>query len=53
MEDRPKLPYTMAVIHEIQRFADIIPLSFPYMTHQDVEVGQFVIPKVLLLRKRL
>ncbi|XP_048357497.1 cytochrome P450 2D15-like [Sphaerodactylus townsendi] len=48
MEDQPKMPYTNAVIHEIQRCADIVAFAFPYFTRQDVEVGKFVIPKVYL-----
>nr|XP_056701878.1 cytochrome P450 2D14-like [Euleptes europaea] len=45
MEDQPKMPYTNAVIHEIQRCADIASFAFPYITRQDVEVGKFIIPK--------
>ncbi|KAH0616836.1 hypothetical protein JD844_028254 [Phrynosoma platyrhinos] len=45
MEDQSKLPYTSAVIHEIQRWSDIAPLSPPYITCRDTEVGKFVILK--------
>ncbi|XP_054845014.1 cytochrome P450 2D14-like [Eublepharis macularius] len=45
MEDLPNMPYTNAVIHEIQRCADIVVFAFPYITRHDVEVGKFVIPK--------
>lgn len=45
------MPYTNAVIHEIQRCANITPLALPYITRQDVEVGNFVIPKVQSLEK--
>nr|XP_028603155.1 cytochrome P450 2D14-like [Podarcis muralis] len=45
MEDQLKLPYTCAVIHEIQRCADILPVAAPYTTHRDTEVGKFIIPK--------
>nr|XP_056701879.1 cytochrome P450 2D19-like [Euleptes europaea] len=44
MEDQPNLPYTNAVIHEIQRCADVLPIV-PYATHQDVQIDKFVIPK--------
>ncbi|XP_054843686.1 cytochrome P450 2D14-like isoform X1 [Eublepharis macularius] len=45
MKDLPDLPYTNAVLYEIQRYADIVPIPLPYITHRDVEVGKFVIPK--------
>ncbi|XP_033018598.1 cytochrome P450 2D14-like isoform X2 [Lacerta agilis] len=45
MEDQLKLPYTCAVLHEIQRCADVLPVAAPYMTHTDIEVGKFIIPK--------
>ncbi|XP_042323687.1 cytochrome P450 2D14-like [Sceloporus undulatus] len=45
MEDQPKMPYTRAVIQEIQRYADVVPVTLPNVTHRDTEVGEFVIPK--------
>ncbi|EHB08535.1 Cytochrome P450 2D26 [Heterocephalus glaber] len=29
MGDQARLPFTNAVIHEVQRFGDIIPMSVP------------------------
>jgi len=45
MADRPNLPYTDAVIHEIQRMGNVLPLNGQRKTAKDTTVGGYFIPK--------
>ncbi|NXP53189.1 CP2J6 protein, partial [Heliornis fulica] len=44
-EDRRKLPYTNAVIHEIQRFSNIVLIALPRLSLKDTELLGYPVPK--------
>ncbi|NWS40197.1 CP2J2 protein, partial [Probosciger aterrimus] len=45
LQDRNNMPYTNAVIHEVQRKSNIIPFNVPRLTTKDTFVDGFFIPK--------
>ena len=45
-DDRERLPYTNAVIHEILRFSSVVPLGLAHAPIKDMQLSGYVIPKV-------
>uniref|UniRef100_A0AAY4DV01 Cytochrome P450 n=1 Tax=Denticeps clupeoides TaxID=299321 RepID=A0AAY4DV01_9TELE len=45
MDDRKSLPFTNAVVHEVQRFLDLVPLSLPHYATHDISFKGYIIPQ--------
>ncbi|XP_023120674.2 cytochrome P450 2J4-like [Amphiprion ocellaris] len=53
MTDRENMPYTDAVIHEIQRMGNILPLNVARMANKDTTLDKYTIPKGTILMATL
>uniref|UniRef100_A0A671FR04 unspecific monooxygenase n=1 Tax=Rhinolophus ferrumequinum TaxID=59479 RepID=A0A671FR04_RHIFE len=45
MQDRSHMPYTDAVVHEVQRYIDLVPTNLPHSVIRDVKFRNYLIPK--------
>ncbi|XP_071466800.1 cytochrome P450 2C18-like isoform X1 [Marmota flaviventris] len=45
IQDKSHMPYTEAVVHEIQRYIDLLPTSGPRATTCDIKFRNYFIPK--------
>ncbi|XP_036590336.1 cytochrome P450 2C23-like [Trichosurus vulpecula] len=45
IKDRQDMPYMNAVVHEVQRFIDLVPLNLPHAVNQDIQFQQYFLPK--------
>ncbi|KAK1333550.1 hypothetical protein QTO34_005935, partial [Cnephaeus nilssonii] len=46
LKDKMKMPYTEAVLNEIQRYISLLPSNLPHAVTKDTKFRQYVIPKV-------
>ncbi|XP_054974944.1 cytochrome P450 2C21-like isoform X2 [Sorex araneus] len=45
MQDRSNMPYMDALVHEVQRFIDLAPNSFPHCVTQNIKFREYIFPK--------
>ncbi|XP_033067973.1 cytochrome P450 2C9 [Trachypithecus francoisi] len=45
MQDRSHMPYTDAVVHEVQRYIDLLPTNLPHAVTCDIKFRNYLIPK--------
>ncbi|XP_047408521.1 cytochrome P450 2C18-like [Sciurus carolinensis] len=45
MQDKSSMPHTEAVLHEIQRYIDLLPTSLPHAVTCDIKFRNYFIPK--------
>ncbi|KAF4019115.1 hypothetical protein G4228_010817 [Cervus hanglu yarkandensis] len=45
MQDRSHMPYMDAVVHEIQRYVNLVPTGIPHAVTQDINFRNYLIPK--------
>lgn len=46
MQDKSDMPYMEALVHEIQRYIDLLPVNVPHAVTRDVRFRNYVIPKL-------
>jgi hypothetical protein len=49
MQDRSNMPYMDAVLHETQRYIDLVPAGVPHSVTCDIKFRNYHIPKVIFL----
>lgn len=46
MADKANMPYTNAVLYEVHRKGDIVPLNMARVATKDTTLGGYLVPKV-------
>ncbi|XP_018609571.2 cytochrome P450 2J2-like isoform X2 [Scleropages formosus] len=49
MDDRARMHFTNAVIHEVQRFGNIVPIAPPRMSNRDTTISGYKVPKGMMV----
>ena len=47
------MPYTEAVLMEVQRYASILCLSFPHSCTKNIQIGEYILPKGTFILQNL
>ncbi|XP_053438752.1 cytochrome P450 2C19-like [Nycticebus coucang] len=45
MQDRSRMPYTDAMVHEVQRYINLLPNNLPHAITHDIKFRNYLIPK--------
>ncbi|XP_076054283.1 methyl farnesoate epoxidase-like [Oratosquilla oratoria] len=53
MEDKKKLPYTEAVLTEVQRYGTIVPLAIPHIATTNLNAAGYYFPKGTVISSNL
>ncbi|XP_004680661.1 PREDICTED: cytochrome P450 2C9-like isoform X1 [Condylura cristata] len=45
MQDKSHMPYMDALVHEVQRYIDLLPVNLPHAVTRDIRFRNYLIPK--------
>ncbi|XP_037353406.1 cytochrome P450 2C19-like isoform X4 [Talpa occidentalis] len=45
MQDKGHMPYMEALVHEVQRYIDLLPMNLPHAVTRDIRFRNYLIPK--------
>ncbi|XP_053438753.1 cytochrome P450 2C18-like [Nycticebus coucang] len=53
MQDRNHMPYTDAMVHEVQRYIDLLPINLPHTVTHDIKFRNYLFPKGIMIMTSL